>query len=100
LISRCAATGSADDLIYVSPENGPCGVAYRGEVYRDRLARIAAVSAGAPGWAGANKGEDILAGLQLTQHFLAQWALMPPIRPARSARIRLTDLAARTARSA
>ena len=36
-LSRCAVTGSADDLIWVSPRTGRAVSASAGEPYRDRL---------------------------------------------------------------
>src|SRR5215510_10409425 len=36
-LSRCAATGSADDLVYVSPKTGRAVSREAGEPYKDRL---------------------------------------------------------------
>ena len=97
-LARCAATGSADDLIYVSPRTGRAVSRAGGEAYRDRLLALPNFLLGRQ--AGSTKTQDLLAGLQLTQHFLAQWVLTPHDKPIPEARIRLTDLAARTAESA
>ena len=48
-LTRCAATGSPDDLIYVSPRTGRAVSRAGGEAYRDRLLRAAAVPARPPG---------------------------------------------------
>jgi DNA repair protein RecO (recombination protein O) len=41
-LSRCAATGAADDLIYVSPRSGRAVSRAAGEPYRDRLLALPA----------------------------------------------------------
>jgi|SRR5579871_5783741 len=92
-LARCAATGSADDLIYVSPRTGRAVSREAGEPYRTRLLGLPAFLLGRQ--AGEASGGDLLAGLQLTSHFLEQWVLTPHDRAMPEARIRLTDLAAR-----
>ena len=60
-LSRCAATGSTDDLVYVSPRTGRAVSRAAGEPYKDRLlplppfllssqARPAATATSAPAW--------------------------------------------------
>jgi len=94
-LARCAATGAADDLIYVSPRTGRAVSREAGEPYRDRLLALPSFLLGRQaGEAGAG---DLLAGLQLTAHFLEQWVLMPHQKTMPEARARLTDLAARAA---
>ena len=92
-LARCAATGSADDLIYVSPRTGRAVSQQAGEPYRGRLLGLPAFLLGRQ--AGEASAGDLLAGLQLTAHFLEQWVLTPHDRTMPEARIRLTDLAAR-----
>jgi len=97
-LTRCAATGSADDLIYVSPRTGRAVSRGAGEAYRDRLLSLPPFLLGRQ--AGDPNPRDALAGLELTAHFLAQWVLMPHHKPIPEARNRLTELAARSTESA
>jgi DNA repair protein RecO (recombination protein O) len=92
-LARCAATGTADDLIYVSPRTGRAVSREAGEPYRGRLLGLPAFLLGRQ--AGEASAGDLLAGLQLTAHFLEQWVLTPHDRATPEARVRLTDLAAR-----
>ena len=92
-LARCAATGTADDLVYVSPRTGRAVSRDAGAPYRDRLLRLPPFLLGRQ--AGDAMSSDLLAGLQLTAHFLEQWVLMPHNKPIPEARTRLTDLAAR-----
>ena len=96
-LARCAATGIADDLIYVSPRTGRAVSREAGEPYRGRLLDLPAFLLGRQ--AGDASGRDLLAGLQLTAHFLEQWVLTPHDRTMPEARVRLTDLAVRAAES-
>jgi DNA repair protein RecO (recombination protein O) len=96
-LARCAATGSADDLIYVSPRTGRAVSRAAGEAYRDRLLPLPAFLLGRQ--AGEARAADLLAGLRLTAHFLDCWLLAPHGKPMPEARTRLTDLAARAAES-
>lgn len=71
----CAATGSNDDLIYVSPKTGRAVSASAGEPYKDKLLRL-------PGFLVAGRGgtptsEDVAAGLKLTGYFLESRVLRP-----------------------
>jgi DNA repair protein RecO (recombination protein O) len=97
-LSCCAATGSRDDLIYVSPRTGRAVSRSAGEAYRDRLLALPAFLLGRQ--AGDPDARDARAGLELTAHFLAQWVLAPHHKMIPEARHRLTELAARTAESA
>src|SRR5947199_401219 len=74
-LARCAATGSSEDLIYVSPRTGRAVSREAGEPYRNRLLSLPAFLLGRQ--AGEPRSADLLAGLQLTAHFLDQWLLMP-----------------------
>jgi DNA repair protein RecO (recombination protein O) len=96
-LSRCAATGSADDLIYVSPRTGRAVSREGGEAYRDRLLALPPFLLGRQ--AGNATAQDFRAGLALTAHFLAQWVLMPHDKTMPEVRERLTDLASRSAES-
>jgi DNA repair protein RecO (recombination protein O) len=92
-LARCAATGTADDLIYVSPRTGRAVSRSAGEPYHDRLLRLPPFLLGRQ--ASEAAVSDMLAGLQLTAHFLEQWVLTPHNKGVPEARTRLTDLAAR-----
>jgi len=74
-LATCAATGTASDLIYVSPKSGRAVSTEAGEAYRDRLLALPGfLCAGA---AGVASREDILAGFALTGYFLEGRALLP-----------------------
>ncbi len=82
-LSRCAATGSMDDLIYVSPRTGRAVSREAGAPYADKLLNLPPFMLGAQ--AGLGEG-DVKAGLDLTGHFLEQFvfhALNKPLPPAR-----------------
>lgn len=82
-LSRCAATGSMDDLIYVSPRTGRAVSREAGAPYADKLLNLPPFMLGAQ--AGLSEG-DVKAGLDLTGHFLEQFvfhALNKPMPPAR-----------------
>jgi DNA repair protein RecO (recombination protein O) len=74
-LRACAATGSNDQLIYVSPKSGRAVSASAGEPYKERLLRL-------PGFltrsrSGGVTGGDIRDGLKLTAHFLESRVLAP-----------------------
>ena len=82
-LSRCAATGTMDDLIYVSPRTGRAVSREAGAPYADKLLNLPPFMLGAQ--AGLSEG-DVKAGLDLTGHFLEQFvfhALNKPLPPAR-----------------
>lgn len=87
-LSKCASTGSTDDLIYVSPRTGRAVSRTAGEPYKDRLLplppfMLSAQSRLTPG--------DIGAGLDLTGHFLEAFIFNPLNRPLPPARVWLMD---------
>lgn len=82
-LSRCAATGEMDDLIYVSPRTGRAVSRNAGQPYADKLLKLPPFMLGAQAGVGAG---DVRAGLDLTGHFLEQFvfhALNKPLPPAR-----------------
>jgi DNA repair protein RecO (recombination protein O) len=87
-LSRCAATGSTDDLIYVSPRTGRAVSRRAGEPYKDRLLKLPPFLLGAQ--AGLDAG-DVDLGLILTGHFLEQSVFSPLNRPLPPARVWLVD---------
>jgi DNA repair protein RecO (recombination protein O) len=87
-LSRCAATGTADNLIYVSPKTGRAVSREAGEPYKDRLLALPPFLLSAQ--TGLGPG-DVGAGLELTGHFLEQFVFSPLNRPLPPARVWLID---------
>ena len=82
-LSKCAATGSSDDLIYVSLRTGRAVSREAGAPYADKMLALPPFLLGAQ--AGLVDG-DVRAGFDLTGHFLEQFvfhALNRPLPPAR-----------------
>jgi DNA repair protein RecO (recombination protein O) len=67
-LSRCAATGSPDDLAFVSPKTGRAVSHAAGEPYRERLLALPAFLLGTQ--AGSPGRREIAQGLRLTGYFL------------------------------
>lgn len=74
-LATCAATGSAENLIYVSPRSGRAVSADAGEPYKDRLLSLPAFLRG--GTYGPVMQIEIAAGFALTGHFLKTRVLEP-----------------------
>jgi DNA repair protein RecO (recombination protein O) len=87
-LSRCAVTGSPDDLVWVSPRTGRAVSAAAGEPYRDRLLVLPPFLLSAQ--RGLSPG-DIAAGLALTGQFLRDFVFAPLNRPLPQARARLIE---------
>ena len=87
-LSKCAATGSVDDLIWVSPRTGRAVSAKAGDPYRDRLLALPPFMLSAQGRLGPG---DIAAGLALSGHFLETCVFAPLNRPLPPARDRLIE---------
>ncbi len=87
-LSKCAATGTTDDLIYVSPRTGRAVSRGAGEPYKDRLLALPAFMLSAQGRLTSG---DIGAGLALTAHFLENHIFNPQNRPLPPARLWLLD---------
>lgn len=87
-LSRCAVTGSMDDLIWVSPRTGRAVSADAGAPYADKLLTLPPFMLGAQ--AGLAEG-DVGAGLDLTGHFLEQFVFHPQNRPIPPARVWMVD---------
>jgi DNA repair protein RecO (recombination protein O) len=73
-LSECAATGSHDDLIYVSPRTGRAVSRTAGEPWRDRLLRLPVFLTDPD---AVPVEDDIARGFALTGHFLAVHVLDP-----------------------
>ena len=87
-LSRCAATGAVDDLIYVSPKTGRAVSRNAGAPYRERLLALPPFLLSSQRRLSAG---DVLAGLMLTGHFLEQFVFAPLNRPLPAARVWLLD---------
>jgi DNA repair protein RecO (recombination protein O) len=87
-LSRCAATGTTDDLIYVSPRTGRAVSRAAGAPYADRLLALPPFLLSAQ--QGLAEG-DIGAGLDLTGHFLESFVFAAMNRPLPPARVWLLD---------
>lgn len=87
-LSRCASTGSTDDLVWVSPRTGRAVSADAGAPYADKLLVLPPFMLGAQ--AGLKDG-DVKAGFDLTGHFLEQFVFHPLNRPLPPARVWMLD---------
>ena len=87
-LSRCAATGTMDDLIYVSPRTGRAVSRDAGAPFRDRLLRLPPFMLSSQG--GLEDG-DVADGLAITGRFLEQCVFGPLNRPLPPARIWLLE---------
>ena len=94
-LSRCAVTGSPDDLIYVSPRTGRAVSAGAGAPYKDRLFALPRFLLSSQG--GLASG-DVAAGLTITGHFLERFVFAPLNRPLPPARHWLLDRLTEAAR--
>lgn len=94
-LSKCAATGAHDDLIYVSPRTGRAVSREAGEPYKDKMLKLPPFMLGAQ--AGLAPG-DVGAGLDLTGHFLEAFIFNPLNRPLPPARLWLVDRLAEAGR--
>lgn len=89
-LGACAATGSNDALVYVSPKSGRAVSASAGEPYRDKL--LALPSFLLEGSRSRVTTADVLAGLGLTRYFLERRVLAPRGAELPDARKRLEGL--------
>ena len=74
-LARCAATGGVADLVYVSPKSGRAVSLAAGEPYKERLLGLPAFLRGQTG--NGVHPSDVLAGLDLTTHFLQSRLCQP-----------------------
>lgn len=97
-LTACAATGTQDALVYVSPKSGRAVSASAGEPYADRLLHLPPFLR--PERTRHSGIADTLAGLALTEHFLLTRVLMPREATMPEARRRLGELLRRTGQAA
>jgi DNA repair protein RecO (recombination protein O) len=88
-LSRCAATGRTDDLVYVSPRSGRAVSRGAGADYKDKLLRLPSFLLGSQ---NAVERADIAAGLKLTGYFLTERVLAPHGKEMPAARARLESV--------
>ena len=97
-LGTCAATGTVDDLSFVSPKSGRAVSHAAGLPYQDRLLPLPAfLTRNRP--TGANAiitPADVQAGLALTGYFLTARAYAPRDLPMPDVRLRLAGLLERT----
>ena len=94
-LSRCAATGVLDDLVYVSPRTGRAVSRDGGAAFADRLLRLPPFMLSSQ--SGLGEG-DVADGLALTGHFLEQFVFGPLNRPLPPARVWLVEKLAQAER--
>ncbi len=96
-LNSCAATGSRDELCYVSPKSGRAVSREAGEAYRDRMLALPAfLTPDRPtGGNAAVTPSDIAAGLALTGYFLNERVFAARDQAIPEARARLRELIAR-----
>ena len=95
-LAECAATGSNDALIYVSPRTGRAVSASAGEPYKDRLLALPSFLRKGPQGGVATPGA-VADGFRLTGHFLAARVLEPRGEMMPEVRSRMVDLALKAA---
>lgn len=91
-LTACAATGSNDQLIYVSPRTGRAVSASAGEPYRDKLLPLPGFLV--KGSRGGVTSADVAAGLRLTRYFLEARVYTPRGLTPPEQRLRLEGLLA------
>jgi DNA repair protein RecO (recombination protein O) len=74
-LARCAATGTSEDLVYVSPKTGRAVSRAAGLAYRDRLLALPAFLKGRQ--TGRPAQADVVDGLKLTGFFLERHLFSP-----------------------
>jgi DNA repair protein RecO (recombination protein O) len=86
-LDSCALINSRDGLVAVSPRSGRAVSASAAGPYERRLLKLPAFvrEGGVPGW------DDVLAGLELSGHFLARDLLPERARPIGDLRARLVE---------
>jgi DNA repair protein RecO (recombination protein O) len=86
-LTRCAATGAAADLAYVSPRTGRAVSRIAGRPYHDKLLPLPDFL-----WRDVPAERDeIVLGLRLTEHFLLHHLLLPQGKNLPAARSRLAE---------
>ncbi|HEX5599063.1 MAG TPA: DNA repair protein RecO [Hyphomicrobiaceae bacterium] len=95
-LKSCAATGTTENLVWVSPKSGRAVSAAAGEPYRDRLLPLPQFLLGPD--RGPVTNRDVLDGLKLTGTFLETRVLLPRDMTMPEARHRLVSALTRESR--
>jgi DNA repair protein RecO (recombination protein O) len=90
-LSRCAATGATESLIYVSPRSGRAVCEEAGAPWRDRLFPLPAFLREQANWRDASS-EELRQALRLCGHFLQERCFAPQERHLPLARTRLAEM--------
>jgi len=88
-LSRCAATGRNDSLVYVSPKSGRAVSASAGEPYRDRLLSLPPFLLGERAGLSSVPPDQVRDGLRLTGFFLDRHVFAPRNQGLPAARVRM-----------
>jgi DNA repair protein RecO (recombination protein O) len=86
-LERCAVTGTAEDLAWVSPRSGRAVCQEAAAPYRDRLLALPGFLAGR----GAGGPAEVAEGLALTGYFLGRHVFHPHNRDLPAARLRFAE---------
>jgi DNA repair protein RecO (recombination protein O) len=84
-LSKCAATGGSDSLVYVSPKTGRAVSKDAGQPYHDRLFGLPAFLMGSL----SATNDDVRSGMKLTGYFLERHVFGPRNVPMPQARMML-----------
>lgn len=90
-LETCAATGTNDDLAYVSPRSGRAVSLAAGAPYRDKLLTLPRFLVGNPGSRGGGDPDDLFAGLALSGFFLERHVFATHGRQPPPARTRFVE---------
>ncbi|MBV9991392.1 MAG: DNA repair protein RecO [Alphaproteobacteria bacterium] len=88
-LTHCAATGTTEELVYVSPRSGRAVSRDGGAEYKDKLFKLPPFLLGSQNAVGR---ADIAAGLKLTGYFLNERVLVPHGKELPAARARLESV--------
>jgi DNA repair protein RecO (recombination protein O) len=88
-LTQCALTGTAEDLVYVSPRSGRAVSRTAGQPYAEKLFALPSFLAG--GVQTAVPLAAVLSALEMTGHFLARNVLAANDKPMPQARIQFID---------
>lgn len=90
-LSACAATGSADHLIYVSPKSGQAVSSEAGQPYQQKLLPLPPFLLSRTTEAASPTLQDLVKGLELTGYFLERQVFIHHKSGGPSARTRFID---------
>jgi DNA repair protein RecO (recombination protein O) len=97
-LSKCAATGRTDDLVFVSPKSGQAVSRDAGEPFRDKLLPLPSFLA-RDAKAGAPSQSELADGLAMTGYFLSAHVFGETGRPMPHAREQFARLVRRPSRA-